>query len=120
MRRANSTKKAKQPLRDGRLKYSKRIVFAQNQPPRAVTIMGPIIGIQIETLPTECGYYPFGSNPRSGHFEQARSPHAAPDAHGDDDIFYATAPAFDQGVAHHACPRHAIGVSDGYSAAVYV
>ena len=43
-----------------------------------------------------------------------------PDAHGDHDVAGSTTSSFEQCVADHPCPAHAIGVTDGYGAAVDV
>src|SRR5919197_356924 len=54
------------------------------------------------------------------HFKQACGAHAAPDAHGDDHVFRAPAPAFDERVADEARAGHAVGMADGDGAAVDV
>src|SRR5262245_41512658 len=60
------------------------------------------------------------SGSRSGDLEQARRPHAAPDAHRADDVPRATALALDEGMADHARAAHAIRVTDRDRAAVDV
>src|SRR5689334_20294211 len=54
----------------------------------------------------------YGNRRESEHFEQPRCAHSAADAHGDDHIFDAAAPAFDQRVAGHPRAAHAVGVAD--------
>src|SRR5438270_4224878 len=50
--------------------------------------------------------------------EQARRAHAAADAHGDDDVFRAPAPPFDERMADEARAGHAVRMADGDGAAV--
>src|SRR6266581_4543250 len=73
---------------------------------------------------SECGFYTAGDrrNPQdaSNHLEKTRRAHAAAYAHGDDDVFRAAAPAFDERVAGEPRPGHAIGVAEGDRAAVDV
>ena len=56
----------------------------------------------------------------SAHLEQPGGPHATADAHADDNVLYAPAPAFEQRMADQPCPGHAEGVADGDGAAVDV
>ncbi len=55
-----------------------------------------------------------------GNLKQPGSTHTSTNAHGNDDVFHATALAFDEGVADQAGAGGAVGVADSDGAAVDV